>query len=164
MVGVFLDPLPSGLMQLRRSTLNLVPLHTSVGSDNSSPEPSPSQLSDSGGKFRIGAFEIGRDGVTDLAAAAATSPPPSSSMDQPQSAPTLNKRESSSRPAGDDALHAGIDFKELQPLQIIGRGASGFVRRAEVRARHGAPYCPSPSSPSAPPLPGTALDEPAHPS
>ena len=90
--------------------LNISRLDSSTGGDSSNGS-SPSILAESG-KFKIGGFEIGRDGVTEL-------PSPSH-----QHAPA---------PSADEPHHPppGIDFNELQPLQIIGRGASGFVRRAE---------------------------------
>ena len=103
--------------------LSLAPLAISrVDSGNESSEASPSPLTESG-KFRIGAFEIGRDGVTEIA---------------PEPGPP-SKGGSSAAPTGGEGAPreaSGVrgpafDFAALQPLQIIGRGASGFVRRAE---------------------------------
>ena len=101
-------------MLLRRATLTLDPLAVSHG--DSSTEVSPSNLSDSSGKFRIGGFEIGRDGVTDLTAAASS---PLGAAAPVVRAPTHAAAAASEREI------SGIDFKDLQPLQIIGRGASG---------------------------------------
>jgi len=101
--------------------LSLAPLAISrMDSGNSSSEASPSPLTESG-KFRIGAFEIGRDGVTELAPSDAR---PSSSS----AAPTGGEGAPS---ASGPTRGPAFDFSALQPLQIIGRGASGFVRRAE---------------------------------
>ena len=105
---------------LRRAS-HIQPLAISrVADSGSSTEPSPSNpLSDSGSKFRIGGFEIGRDGVTET-------------RDQEPAVPADGGHRESEQPEGSDsAPPRGIDFRELQMLQIIGRGASGFVRRAE---------------------------------
>ena len=107
---------------LRRSSLSLAPLAVS-GVDGVSPSSStgvspssPShQLSESGNVFKIGHFEIGRDGVTEKSSSpTAANAPISASADGP--------------PAGG----FGLNFEQLQMLQVIGRGASGFVRRAEL--------------------------------
>jgi len=123
---------PSSL-GLRRSSLALTPLAVFGGcaSDSStgvSPSSPSHQLSESGNVFRIGGFEIGRDGVTEMGSGAASEPAPSdlththaSSQLQPAAAAAAGP------PAGD----FGISFADLQMLQIIGRGASGFVRCAE---------------------------------
>ena len=94
------------------------PLAVSRADSSSSTDNSPSVLSDSGGKFRIGAFEIGRHGVTE-------NNPPSN-----QSGTVEEHDPSACEPCGAETM-PGIDFKELQMLTVIGRGASGFVRRAE---------------------------------
>ena len=88
-------------MALRRSK-PLAPLAVShVDSDGgSSTGSSPTLLTDSG-KFMIGAFAIGKEGVVE------------------QPAPPLR------------ASAGGIDFADLRQLEVIGRGASGYVRRVE---------------------------------
>ena len=72
---------------------------------------SPVMLSESG-KFVIGAFEISREGVAA----------------KPQTRSALGSEVSA--PEGGEVAAAAAVFAELQPLEIIGRGASGFVRRA----------------------------------
>ena len=59
------------------------------------------------GKFRVGDFEIGRAGIRQngSSSTSAEAPPPATAA-------------------------AALDFGELRLLDVIGRGASGFVRRA----------------------------------
>ena len=59
------------------------------------------------GKFRVGDFEIGRAGIrpNGSSSTSAEAPPPATAA-------------------------AALDFGELRLLDVIGRGASGFVRRA----------------------------------
>ncbi|KAL1518543.1 hypothetical protein AB1Y20_002832 [Prymnesium parvum] len=105
---------------LRRPTLEALSVgvgHHDSQSSRSSPASNPSphsatKLSESG-KFVIGGFEISREGVTATHAAA------HGDGDAPLE-PLLE---------GGEGVAADV-FDELQPLEIIGRGASGFVRRA----------------------------------
>ena len=106
------------MAQLRRPAA-LAPLSLDDGSELSSPDEAnrpPPSLSDSG-RFNFGHLQIDAQGVV---------PAPS------------HGDGSSTVAADDDAFVAdtsgfgsGLDFRELQGLEIIGRGASGFVRRAE---------------------------------
>eukprot|EP00966_Prymnesium_polylepis_P129600 2997129-Prymnesium_polylepis.1 len=115
---------------LRRPTMEALSIGVGHGSSSgrSSAEPSPisnaspatpTKLSESG-KFVIAGYEITREGVT--AASAALAPaalPPSARGDDLDSLP-------------EESEPTGV-FAQLQALEIIGRGASGFVRRAVHR-------------------------------
>ena len=107
-------------MALRRGVLEPLAVGRMDSSSSTEPSPSTPTLLTESGKFVIGAFEIGRDGVKESQPAAAKSGCPSDD--------TAARVEDDEPPP---TLPAAIDFRELQMLQIIGRGASGFVRRAE---------------------------------
>lgn len=107
-------------MALRRGVLEPLAVGRMDSSSSTEPSPSTPTLLTESGKFVIGAFEIGRDGVKESQPAAAKS---GDSSDD-----TAARVEDDEPPP---TLPAAIDFRELQMLQIIGRGASGFVRRAE---------------------------------
>ena len=107
---------------LRRPTLEALTIgvgsqgggssRSSEPSPLSNPSPaSPTKLSESG-KFVIGGYEISREGVSAAPVASAGAP-----------------EDEASEPSGAVAAV----FAALQPAEIIGKGASGFVRRATHR-------------------------------
>ena len=111
-------------MALRGLALEPLAVGREFSGGSSSNESSPNLLTESG-RFRIGGFEIGRDGVTEHPQPPAPSDEDGDGMMRSQAADSRVARP----PAA--AAPPSIDFTTLQPLQIIGRGASGFVRRAE---------------------------------
>ena len=114
-------------MALRRGVLEPLAVGRMDSSSSTEPSPSTPTLLTESGKFVIGAFEIGRDGVKESQPAAAKSGLASHHAAD-SSDDTAARVEDDEPPP---TLPAAIDFRELQMLQIIGRGASGFVRRAE---------------------------------
>ena len=103
---------------MRRPTslapLNLGSSLSPLSSPDDANRPPPS-LSDSG-RFNFGHLQIDTQGVV-----------PTSSRDSGYSELT----DDSGAFAAGAGAGAALDFGELQSLEIIGRGASGFVRRAE---------------------------------
>ncbi len=98
-------------MQLRRPSA-LAPLNLTTSSHQSeSDSPTDPTLSDSG-RFKLGDLQINAHGVVQT---------PSASGSSGSAGPA----------AALAAAGKALDFGELQGLEIIGRGASGFVRRAE---------------------------------
>ena len=98
-------------MQLRRPSA-LAPLNLTTSSHQSeSDSPTDPTLSDSG-RFKLGDLQINAHGVVQT---------PSASGSSGSAGPA----------AALAAAGKALDFGELQGLEIIGRGASGFVRRAK---------------------------------
>jgi hypothetical protein len=117
---------------LRRSNLALAPLAVGGGYESGSScgvspsTPTHPDLSESGNVFKIGGFAIGRDGVTETASA-----PVAGSAATATAASTVASASAASAASAPPTGDFGISFDDLQMLQIIGRGASGFVRQAE---------------------------------
>ena len=129
----------------RGITFDPLALSSTLSSDGgSSNNSSPTRLTDSG-KFIIGGIEISKEGVVEAplhasfvhataaaAAAADASPAEAATVDS-----TVAPAKGSTASGGATSSSAtapppppSIDFSELQLLQVVGRGASGFVRRA----------------------------------
>jgi hypothetical protein len=131
-------------IRMKRATdlQQLVVGRSLTAESSSSTESSPNLLSDSG-NLRLGGFEIGREGVVvvvETSKSAAESRLEAEQQQRQERSPVDERSEYTHGNREDEDERGGVsgtarrgdaDFSDLQPLQIIGRGASGFVRRAE---------------------------------